>query len=190
MEFEYLTFNNQHDLIDGVVLRQLKVNRDPRGLLVETLKESWNDVFHRPDLQFGQNYCSVTLPGFARDEDRWHNHPTKQTDRFVVIKGSAVFALYDWRKDSPTHKKLNLFLMGEKNGDEDQFLLLIPKNVLHGFCTVGNEPCYLLGFPDHVYDPLEEGRIPFGEVNATLPNGQPFSWEAIRTHFSHNLPQK
>ena len=181
---EFLTYNNQKNLISGVVLHKLAVHRDPRGSLVETLREDWVDVFERPNFQFGQSYFSVTNPGFARDEDKWHVHRTKQTDRFVVLSGNAVVALYDWRKESKTYNKLNLFLMGETNGDDNQYLLRIPINVLHAFAAVGEKPCGLLSFPDHLYDPSEEGRIPFSEVNAKLPDGTLFSWDVIRKQFT------
>lgn len=180
MKLDLLTFKKQKDLIDGVILHKLKINRDERGLLMEMLREDWVDVFERPRLQFGQSYYSVTQPGFARDEDCWHNHPKKQVDRFVIIEGSAVVALYDWRKTSKTFGTLNLFLMGEKNGDDNQYLLLIPQDVLHGFCTVGNKPCYLISFPNHRYDPSEEKRIPFDKVKARFPDGSLFSWKKIR----------
>lgn len=183
MKLEFLTFQNQKNLIGGVILHKLTMHRDQRGMLVETLREDWSDVFERPVLQFGQSYFSITKPGFARDEDKWHVHPTKQVDRFVVVEGSAVVALYDSRENSKTKATLNLFLMGEVNGDRNQYLLLIPKNVLHCFCTVGRKPCYLVSFPDHIYDPKEEGRIPFSEVNVRFQNGTPFSWETIREHF-------
>ena len=183
MEIDFLSYNNQKNVIDGVKLHKLTIHRDPRGSLMETLREDWADVFHRPTLQVGQSYYSVTMPGFARDEDKWHLHPTKQTDRFVILKGNAVVALYDWRKGSETYGVLNLFLMGERNGDDDQYLLLIPINVLHAFGTVGNEPCHLISYPDHTYDPNEEGRIPFSQVNAKLPGGTAFSWKAVREQF-------
>lgn len=183
MDVEFLSYKNQKKLIDGVVVYKLEIHRDPRGLLVETLKQDWTDVFHRPDLQFGQSYFSVTNPGFARDEDKWHVHPKKQTDRFVIVGGSAVVALYDWRAKSPTKDILNLFVMGEVNADDNQYLLLIPKNVLHGFCTVGKKSCALVSYPDQSYDPTEEGRIPFSEVNAALQNGTPFGWDIIRDQF-------
>lgn len=183
MKIDFQTFKNQKNLINGVILRQLKINRDSRGLLVETMKESWTDVYHEPEMLFGQSYCSVTLPGYARDEDSLHNHPTKQTDRFVVIRGNAVFALYDWRPESPTNGMLNLFLMGEINQDDDQYMLLIPKNILHGFCTVGSDPCYLLGFPTHTYDPSEEGRIPISELNVKFEEEISFSWDIVRKQF-------
>lgn len=183
MDIDFLSFANQKGLIDEAVLHKLTIHRDARGMLVETLKEDWTEVFHRPALQFGQSYFSITNPGFARDEDKWHVHPTKQVDRFVIVAGSAVVALYDWRANSKTKGILNLFIMGEINGDDNQYLLLIPKGVLHGFCTVGKKPCHLVSYPDHTYDPKEEGRVPFSEVNVLLPGGSPFAWSVIREQF-------
>ncbi len=183
MDLEFLSLNNQKNLIDGVKLFKLKVNRDPRGVLVETLKTNWPEVFNE-NLPFAQTYYSITNPGVARDEDLWHCHPTKQVDRFVIIKGQAVFALFDNQKGSPTFGQLNLFLMGEGNSDDNQFLLLVPKNVLHGFCAVGKEPCYLLNYPTSLYDPKEEGRFPFAEAGAKLADGTPFSWKLVRDSFT------
>jgi dTDP-4-dehydrorhamnose 3,5-epimerase len=180
---EFLSLVNQEGLIDGVKLHKLVVHRDDRGLLMETLKTTWEGVVD-DSLPFGQTYFSVTNPGFARDEDEWHNHPTRQVDRFVVLKGDCVIAVYDKRDDSATRGKLNLFFIGESNGDDNQYLLLIPKNVLHSTCNVGNEPLLYLGNPTHVYDPNEEGRLTFAEVGALLPDGTPFSWQAVRDHFT------
>lgn len=177
----FLTYQNQEKIISDVKIFKLKVNRDDRGLLIENLKANWQEIFN-DKLPFGQNYCSVTNPGFARDENLWHQHPA-QTDRFVVVKGSAIFALFDGRANSKTKDVLNLFLMGEKNGDDNQYLLTIPPEVLHGFCTVGKDPCYLLGFPTLVYDPKEEGRVPFEKAGVTFTNGLSFSWESIRQSF-------
>lgn len=182
MQSTFHSLKNQEDLIDGVKLKKLTIHRDERGMLMEVLKADWTGIVDK-DLPYGQTYRSATLPGFARDEEEWHNHPTRQVDRFVVVSGSAVFALYDWRKDSATYGKLNLFLMGDINGDDNQYLLLIPKNVLHGFCTVGKDACILLGNPTELYDPLEEGRIPFTDVPATFPDGSAFSWGPIRQQF-------
>ena len=81
MQFEFLSYNNQRNLIADVVMHKLIIHRDKRGLLFETLREDWQEVFHRPNLQFGQSYYSVTKPGFSRDETQWHVHQTKQTDR-------------------------------------------------------------------------------------------------------------
>lgn len=178
----FLDLKNQKGLINGVILFPLKVYRDQRGFLVESLKTEWGEVYSK-ERPFTQSYFSKTEVGVARDEDRWHVHPTKQEDRFVVVEGDIVVAMCDWRKESGSYGRLNLVKMGEKNGDEGQFLLLIPKNVLHCFLVVSKKPAILLNFPTTLYNPNEEGRIPFSKVGAKLEGGVNFSWQLIRKEF-------
>jgi dTDP-4-dehydrorhamnose 3,5-epimerase len=174
---DFITLNNQKNLIKDVILRPLKVNRDPRGFLVETLKTDWVDVFGL-SLPFAQTYYSITESGVARDEDRWHVHPT-QVDRFIFPRGEAVVGLYDPREDSPTKGMVNLVKMGEDNGDEGQFLLLIPSKVMHGFLAVGKTPTMIINYPTLLYNPAEEGRVSFMQSGATL-EGKTFSWDLVR----------
>ena len=176
---QFLNLGDQTDLIKDVVVHPLKVNRDPRGILVETLKTEWKDVFG-PSLPFAQMYYSITEPGVARDEDRWHYHPTRQVDRFGVISGDIVVAIYDWREVSPTFGRLNLFKLGESNGDHGQYLVLIPRNTLHGFVVVSAKPAVLFNYPTELYDPREEGRISHQEYPIRFLDGRAFSWEAVR----------
>lgn len=98
--------------------------------------------------------------------------------------GDIIVALYDRRENSRTKGKLNLFKMGEGNGDEDQFLLLIPKNVLHGFCVVSKSDAVIMNYPTALYDKAEEGRLPLEEAGAKFEDGTPFSWEKIRKEFN------
>lgn len=168
---------DNYPLIKDVVVYPLKVNRDERGILVESLKTNWESAFHPKLRPFAQCYYSVTKPGIARDEDRWHYHPTKQEDRFVVVKGDIVFALYDWRKGSPTQGKLNLFAMGESQKDGGQYLLLIPVNVLHCFKNVGQKEAVIINFPSQLYDSSQEGRILFKKVK--MADGAYFDWSLI-----------
>ncbi|MCC6173771.1 MAG: dTDP-4-dehydrorhamnose 3,5-epimerase family protein [Chloroflexi bacterium] len=166
-------------MIADVVARRLRVNRDPRGSLVETLKIDWSDCYHTEARPFAQTYYSVTEPWVARDEDRWHVHAL-QTDRFVVPGGNIVVALYDPRPASPTFGRLNLVRLGEANGDDGQYLLMIPPKVLHGFVVVGPRPALLLNYPTRLYDPEDEGRVPFEEAGARLSDGRTFSWDVVR----------
>ncbi len=181
MKLELLGLGDEEKLIEGVKLIRTKFNRDERGFLVETLKTSWSEVFN-DNLPFSQSYFSMTKPGCARDENLWHVHPTIQIDRFVVVKGTIVIALYDLRENSKTYRQLDLVQMGEKNKEDNQFLLLISPNILHGFCVVGNKPAYLINSPTTLYDPQEEGRIPFAKVEARFADGTPFSWKVIREY--------
>ena len=164
-------------LIDGVVFYPLKVNRDERGVLVESLKTNWKEVFDERNHPFAQCYYSITQPGVARDVDRWHYHPTSQEDRFVIIKGDIVVALYDWRKKSKTYGNLNLFSMGDSQGDQGQGLLMIPVNVLHCLKNIGKKEAILINFPTKLYDFNEEGRISFKKVK--LADGNYFDWSLI-----------
>lgn len=169
-----------YPLIKDVVAYPLKVNSDERGILVESLKKNWDQVYDSRLRPFAQCYYSITRPGTARDVDRWHYHPTAQEDRFVVIKGDIIVALFDLRQESKTYGTLNLFAMGESQGDDGQYLLLIPVNVLHCFKNTGNKEAILLNFPTKLYDSKEEGRIPFKEVK--FPNGTTFDWSLITNH--------
>lgn len=176
---------NSYKLIKDVIIHPLKVNRDPRGYLVETIKSDWIDIFGK-NLPFAQNYYSITQSNVARDEERWHVHPTKQIDRFVVSLGQIVVVMYDWRQDSPTHGLLNLFHMGELNQDKGYYNLLVPQNVLHGFLVVSKTNAMILNYPTTLYDSQEEGRIPFNRVN--FGENEHFSWNLVRKLFQ--LPLK
>jgi len=80
-----------------VELRPLRWHVDARGALVEAHRESW----HR-DVQPGavpmprrgevaQVYLSTTAEGVVKG---WHLH-ARQHDRFVVVQGAVLLALYD-----------------------------------------------------------------------------------------------
>jgi dTDP-4-dehydrorhamnose 3,5-epimerase len=177
-----ISLKNQENLIDGVVLHQLKINLDPRGTLVEALKADWADVYDPEKLPFAMQYFSITRPNIARDEDLWHVHKF-QTDRFVAISGDMVVAIFDPRSGSKTYGVLNLFPMGQTFGEDNQFLLLIPPDTYHGFLTIGAEEVVLENFPTKLYNLSDEGRIPHSEAQVKLKDGTPFSWNLIRQNF-------
>ncbi|HUE75714.1 MAG TPA: dTDP-4-dehydrorhamnose 3,5-epimerase family protein [Chloroflexota bacterium] len=165
-------------MIHDVVVRPLRVNADPRGILVETLRTDWSDVYG-VDREFHQTYYSVTNPGVARDEDRWHHHYS-QEDRFVVLGGNIVLAIYDGRSESPTRGRLNLFLLGDAAGSNGQRLIVVPRETLHGFVVVGDTPGVLINYPTQLYNPADELRTPFSEANVTFSDDTPFTWERVR----------
>ena len=126
-------------LIDGVVIKDLKVIPDERGWLME--------IFHNDDpffQKFGQLYMTVAYPGVVKG---WHYHK-QQTDHFCCVKGMLKVVLYDDREGSPTRGEVNEFFIGEKRPQ----LIRIPAGVLHGMKGVGVEPALLINVPDQVYD--------------------------------------
>lgn len=163
-------------LIKGVLLYPLKINKDESGVLVETLRRDWKEIYGE-GREFAMQYFSVTDPWVARDEDVWHYHPTVQEDRFVVAHGEIVVAVADNRENFSTNGVLNLFHMKPK---VDPYILLIPKRTLHGFMVVSEAPAVLLNFPTTLYNPAEEGRVSYKEAGVKFSDGSFFTWEKVR----------
>jgi len=186
MKYKYfdLAKIDSYKLIKDVVVHPLKVNEDKRGILVETIKRGWKDIYSEK-YPFAQSYFSITYSNVARDEDQWHIHPTKQEDRFVVIKGKAVIALYDDRENSPTKGVLNLFKMGQFVNNKGYYTLLIPQKVYHCFLVVSKKEAVLLNFPTRLYDPEEEDRVKFKK--AKLADESIFDWNKVRKKFALSL---
>lgn len=175
MDFITLKNKEKNKLIKGVVLYPLKINKDVSGVLVETLRSDWQEIYG-PGREFKMQYYSITPSGLARDEKVWHYHSV-QEDRFLVSQGAIVVAVADNRENSETKGFLNLFYM---QADTDPYILLIPKKTLHGFLVVSKEPAMLLNFPTSLYNPKEELRLAYGEARIKFPDGSLFAWNRIR----------
>ncbi len=78
-------------MIDGVIVKKLKLIPDERGYLMEMLRA--DDPFFQ---KFGQVYLTVAYPGVVKG---WHYHKV-QTDHFVAVSGMVKVVLYDSRKES------------------------------------------------------------------------------------------
>lgn len=126
-------------MIKGVKVKKLKILEDERGALFEILRSD-DKIFEK----FGQVYISKCKPGWVKG---WHYHK-KQTDNFCLIKGKGRVVLYDSRKDSPTFGKVEEYDIGEDN----LVVLSIPPLVVHGIENLGDEDCWLLNIPTHLYD--------------------------------------
>lgn len=147
-------------MIDGVVVKNLKVIPDERGFLMEMIRA--DDPFFE---KFGQTYMTVVYPGVVKG---WHYHKV-QVDHFCAVKGMAKVVLYDGREGSPTRGEVNEYFMGEKN----PIVLRIPAGVLHGMKGIGTEPAYIVNMPSEVYryDDPDEFRV------HPHDNDVPYSWE-------------
>ena len=137
--------------IDGVEIKDLQVNADERGHLVEMFREDWE--LYDPDPSM--TYYSMTYPGITR---AWHRHNRGQVDHFVCPEGRIKVGVYDDREDSPTQNGLDTFVIGEHN----QQVVRIPGDCWHGFKAIGDEPAFLVNFPTNLYDyeDPDEERLP------------------------------
>ena len=79
-------------MIEGVMVKRLRVLPDERGRLMEILRED-DEIYMR----FGQVYLTTGYPGVVK---AWHYHKG-QFDHFCVVKGMMKVVLYDPREDSP-----------------------------------------------------------------------------------------
>lgn len=179
MDFITVANKDRQKLIKDVVLHPYKVNKDESGILVETLRKDWQDIYN-PGREFFMQYYSETPSGVARDEDVWHYHPTVQDDRFSVVKGEIVVAVSDNRKESDTYGLLNLFYI---NARVDPYLFIIPRRTLHGFLVVSKEPAILINFPTGLYNPKEDERVLYADAQAKFSDGTLFSWNTVRAQF-------
>ena len=134
-----LIIRGSDSLIDGVAVRPAKVISDQRGRLGEIMRadDPWFE-------KFGQVYFTTTYPGVVK---AWHFHKI-QTDHFYVIKGLVKIALYDERKDSPTHAVVNELYLGEHCPG----LLRIPPGVQHGWMCVGQDQGYIINVVSEMYN--------------------------------------
>jgi dTDP-4-dehydrorhamnose 3,5-epimerase len=164
--------------IHDVVLHGLTTHRDPRGTLTELLRADWGDVYGDA-LSFAQVYTSTTAPGVARDVDRWHVH-RHQTDRFYCVAGRIVVPIADVREGSPTRGTLVLVELAAQEDGPAPLLVTIPPGTLHGFVVTSPGPATLLNFPNRIYDPDDEGRLPFTEAGVTFPDGTPVDYGVVR----------
>lgn len=137
--------------IHDVERRELEVNVDERGHLVEMFRDDWAEYGETPSM----SYYSVTHPGIIR---AWHRHLEGQIDHFVCLSGKIKVGVYDDRDSSPTEGELDTFVIGE----HDPHVIRIPGDCWHGFKALGDQPAMLANFPTDLYDydnPDEE-RLP------------------------------
>lgn len=145
-------------LIDGVTVMETRNVPLGRGYLTEIYRDDWR---LQPS-NIAQVFQSRFEPGAVSG---WHAH-SETTDRLFVAMGQMLIVLYDARRDSPTHGRLNQFRFGAIR----PALVTIPPGVWHGVQNQGSTQSLLLNLvdrayryeePDHYRLPLESIEIPF-----------------------------
>jgi dTDP-4-dehydrorhamnose 3,5-epimerase-like enzyme len=174
--------------IDGVVVVERTIHFDGRGFLVEALRVDDEAVLGH---DFQMTYTSLSVPGAARDADRWHHHRFQQ-DRYLIATGQMLMAFYDPRPSSPSYGRLEVLLaagaseaqvaQASSTGvrfDVPTYMVMIPIGVYHSFKNAGSEGSILQNFPTRLYDPTDEGRALFSETAIPALGSMPFSWEMV-----------
>ncbi len=148
--------------IEGVYLKNLKVNLDGRGDVIELWSRPW--VEQEGLLHPAHVYQSATDYGVVKC---WHWHE-EHTDQFTVTRGKLQVTLVDIRPNSPTFGYVNRIFLGSQLPR----LIKIPPMVMHGWKALSYPEVIVVNFQSHVFDPADEFRVPW---DAVLVN----TWEPI-----------
>lgn len=127
------------NLIEGIIIRNLKPIMDERGYLQECFRSDWSTF-----KKFGQVYITVAFPNVVK---AWHKHKV-QIDNMICVEGNSKLVVYDSREKSSTYKEINEIFFGEKN----PILITIPNNIWHGFKAIGGKKIVVLNIPTELYN--------------------------------------
>lgn len=133
----------------GCTFVTLAVHADARGFLVPVWMQCCAPATYL--------YYSVTHAGMHRDLDLWHIHQN-HTDRFVATSGKVMFALSDGRSTR------TVIMSGQYPR-----LLVVPPGVYHAFRVYPGEDAMVLNLPSEIYDPDDEGRVKFTDLDVVRP---------------------
>ncbi len=142
------------DVIAGVELRQHEVWPDDRGYFLEVTRmgQGLTTGFDPAQTQVS---AAMSYPGTIK-AFHFHRH---QTDVWLPVNGMLQVALVDLRPGSETFGRKNTFYIGSLKC----WQVLIPPGVGHGYKVVGDRPSMLVYVTNRLYDPKDEGRIPYND---------------------------
>ncbi len=128
---------------------------DDRGFLSQILPEG-DESFEIKRIYSTGNFSKGTIRGF-------HKHQ-REKKAFFVPSGAAKFVVVDDRKDSPTYKEINSFILSMLNPS----VLIIPVGVYTGWMSL-DDNTVVLGISSEIFDkdnPDDERADPhsFGDV--------------------------
>lgn len=155
--------------IDGIFLKDLKLNIDDRGALFELARVDWSEVFNLMQAHDsnGMRTDYIQQVYIVQNHEEairaFHKHEYL-VDLFCLTNGSAKFILIDDRPKSPTFKHWQIVNV---HGRKPQ-LLGVPAGVFHGW--KGSKDCTLVCVANQLYmgmhcgGKLDEERIPWDFV--------------------------
>jgi dTDP-4-dehydrorhamnose 3,5-epimerase len=141
-------------LIPGVKVIPYALWPDDRGYFLEVARIGQAGVAAFPP-ESTQISAALSLPGTIK---AFHIHRF-QTDYWSPASGMFQVALVDLRPDSPAFGRRNTFYVGALR----PWQILIPPGVGHGYKVISQDPAMLVYVTDRVYNPADEGRIPYND---------------------------
>ncbi|GAB4411202.1 MAG: dTDP-4-dehydrorhamnose 3,5-epimerase family protein [Bryobacter sp.] len=149
-------------LIAGVVLESFPLWPDDRGYFLEIARFQQGLV---ADFAPEETQVSAAL-SYAGTIKAFHFHHF-QTDYWVPVMGVFQVGLVDLRPASPTFRLRNTIYCGSLK----PLRIKIPPGVGHGYKVVSPDPGLLVYVTSKIYNPADEGRIPYNHPNIN------YDWE-------------
>jgi len=149
-------------LIDGVKVTPYALWPDDRGYFLEVARLRQGGVASFP-IESTQVSAALNYPGSIK---AFHFH-LHQTDFWVPAQGMLQVVLVDLRQGSPTFGLRNTLYVGQLR----PWQILIPPGVGHGYKVIGSDPSMLIYVTDRLYNPKDEGRIPYNDSHIN------YDWE-------------
>jgi len=119
-----MTTNFKVGKIDGIHVRDLHVNVDDRGILVELMRDDWCDEYFNK-ISLKQIYLVANKTKAVR---AFHKHD-RLVDYFCIIQGNGKFVFVDDRPDSKTFENMEIINVT----DQRLQLITVPTGVFHGW---------------------------------------------------------
>ena len=138
--------------IDGLVIIEPRIFRDPRGYFFESFSQREFSEKVSP-VDFVQDNESRSSYGVLRGL-HFQKPPFAQAKLVRVIKGRVLDVAVDLRSGSPTYGRYEAVELSEDN--HRQFF--IPRGFAHGFCVLSDEAVFQYKC-DNYYAPQSEGGI-------------------------------
>jgi len=155
---DVITSPRAPQLIHGVEIEAIAQFPDDRGCFAELFRFGEPGLARDFDPASGsriQISFTISYPGVIK---AIHYH-FEQTDLWAPLSGMLQIILYDLRESSPTCGRLNTLFAGTMR----PWKLRIPPGVAHGYKVVGPDSGMLVYATDRIYNPQDEGRIPYDD---------------------------
>ena len=149
-------------LIAGVKVTPYPVWPDDRGYFLEVIRMGQGPAGYF-DPATTQVSAALSYPGSIK---AFHFH-LEQTDFWVPAQGMFQVALVDLRPDSATFGMKNTMYVGSLR----PWQIIIPPGVGHGYKVIGQDPAMLVYVTNRVYNPKDEGRVPYNDIDIN------YDWE-------------
>jgi dTDP-4-dehydrorhamnose 3,5-epimerase len=144
-------------MIEGVIIKPLKIFRDERGQVMHMLR--CDDPLFKG---FGEIYFSVVNVGVVKG---WKRHK-EMVQSFAVPKGDMKLVIYDDRPKSPSKGEIQVIEFGENNYQ----LVRLPPMVWYSFSPIGGVPAMVANCANIPFSPQESEQIDLDDTRV------PYRW--------------